>query len=163
MGLFDKKKSGKTAAETKLEEIVNRLFPGGFIEITENDGTTKWALREESALVEVWINGDFGSEELPILTISSPCVIGARDDDKLFRFLIETEEQSIFSKWIVFPGESSGTINVICLINLALSTLDDDEFGRAVVAVAQTSNSLDEEIVKKFGGQRAQDFFNWEE
>ena len=163
MGLFDKKKPGKSPAELKLEEIINRVFPGTLIESQQDDGTYRWALREESALIEAWINTDFGDTDFPIVSVSSPVVLGARDDDKLFRFLIETGDQSIFTKWMVFPGDDKGTVNVICVMNLALNTLVDEVLGQAIIAVAETANTLDDEIMKRFGGQRAQEIFGWQD
>lgn len=162
MGLFDKKKSGKTAAESKLLEIISRAFDADtFQEVEYEGGAHRWGVREGSTLVEIWVNTDYGSEEDPIAVVSSLCAVDTRDDDKLYRFLIESEEQSIFTNWTVVPGNMSGTVTVFVSCNLSLNTLDDEEIQRAAFAVAQTSDKLDDEIVKRFGGKRAQEFLGW--
>ena len=163
MGLFDKKKSGKTAAELKLNEIIKRTFDDvEFFEEQTDSGMYKWSLRWNSALIHIWVNTDYGSEEAPVAEVWSPCVIGARDDDKLYRFLIEAPNQSIFTNWTVLP-DGNGKVNVIVSCPRSLNTLDDDELKEALIAVLNTADEIDDAIIQRFGGQRAQDMYEWED
>lgn len=162
MGLFDKKKTGKTAAESKLEEKIKRVFNEiEFVEEQNDSGTFLWSVRYNSALVHIWINTDYGNEENPVAEVWSPCVVGARDDDKLYRFLIEAP-QSIYANWTVLPA-GDGTVTVVVSCPRSLNTFDDREMSEAFVAIINTADDLDDEIMTRFGGQRAQEVYNWKD
>lgn len=162
MGLFDKKKTGKTAAESKLEEKIKRVFSNiEFLETQNDNGTFLWTVRNNSAIVHIFINTDYGSEENPVAEIWSPCVVGARDDDKLYRFLIEAP-QSIYASWTVLPA-GDGTVTIIVSCPRPLNTFDDRELSEAFFSIVNTADQLDDEIMTRFGGQRAQELHDWKD
>ena len=164
MGLFSKnqpeKQRGKTVAESKLEKIIARKFSGDLRELPPSyeGGSYSWATVHESTMVIAEISDEFGTENYPVVRVYSYCVYGARDDDKLFRYLMADCTTSIFSQFKIEKGEKNGTVDVLVQRYLALDTLDDDEFETAFLEVATTSNDNDDEIVKRFGGSTA-----WEE
>lgn len=159
MGLFSKnqpeKQRGKTVAESKLEKIIARM--GGLQEMPPSyEGASySWGTVHESTLVIAEISDEFGSENYPVVRVYSYCAIGARDDDKLFRYLMADCTTSIFTQFKTEYGVEDGTVDVIVQRYLALETLDDEEFQTAFLEVATTSNDNDDEIVKRFGGKTA--------
>ena len=163
MGLFSKNQSekqrGKTLAELKLEKIITRVFGDDLEEkyLDKSDGFYNWNYIHESTRVTAHISKDLGSEDNPIIRVFCPCVMGARDDDKLYRYLMTGCERSIFSQFRVFDGEEKGTVNVHVEMYLSLNTVSDDDFETTYIAVARSSNDNDDEIVKRFGGE------TWEE
>ena len=164
MGLFSKnkpeKERGKTVAESKLEKIIARKFSGDLTELPpayEGDSYS-WATVHESTMVLAEISVEFGNENHPVVRVYSYCVNGARDDDKLFRYLMTDCTTSIFSQFKIEEGAENGTVDVLVQRYLAFDTLDDDEFETAFLEVATTSNDNDDEIVKRFGGSTS-----WEE
>ena len=162
MGLFSKNQSekqrGTTLAELKLEKIVTRVFDGELEErfVDNGDGFYTWVHNHESTRVIVAIS-EISSEDDPIVRVFSPCAMGARDDDKLYRYLMTGCNMSIFSQFRVFLGEQKGTVNVHVERYLSLNTVSDHDFETAYIEVARSSNDNDDEIVKRFGGE------TWEE
>ena len=162
MGLFSKNQSekqrGKTLAELKLEKIVTRVFDGELEErfVDNGDGFYTWVYNHESTRVIVAIS-EISSEDDPIVRVFSPCAMGARDDDKLYRYLMTGCNMSIFSQFRVFLGEQKGTVNVHVERYLSLNTVSDHDFETAYIEVARSSNDNDDEIVNRFGGE------TWEE
>ena len=156
MGLFSKnkpeKQRGKTFAELKLEKIIARTFGE---ELTESPPVYEgenysWNIVHESTMVFADVRDFLGS---PVVKIYSYCVWGARDEDKLYRYLMTECDTSIFSQFKIQEGDKKGLVDVLVERYLALETLDDEEFKTAMVEVAIMSDDNDDEIVKRFGGE----------
>lgn len=158
MGLFDKK-SNNNASDAKLGDLLKQAFPD--VEFFKEDGGPFQA-REESVLVSVFINKDFG-DGTNVVSVVGLTLFGARDVDALYRHLIMETTGHIQAHWIVEVGEKPGTVNIMSVQNLLLDELDVIELEIAVRGVASTANDNDENLQKLFGGKRCVEEYGWSE
>lgn len=159
MGLFDKN-TGSSGASGRISALIKQNFPDlEFAELKPG-----WlGSRIGSTALTFFIDEQFGNSDNPILTVMGSVIFGARDEDKLYRFLAADCETSIFGNWGFEPGEKKGSVNIYFKQHFILNDLDSDEFISGVTGVADTADNNDELIQKKFGGKRCIEQFGWDE
>ena len=156
MGLFDKKNSTNTHI-TKVKQILDAALPDiNWIE----DGPGNWGTRNESVMVRVMVDTDSDSES-PKVAVVAFTLINARDEDALYRHLMR-EEVYPMNRWEVEASDEKGKVNVYLVNRMLIADLDASELGYAVMSTAIADN-VDEELQKRFGGQRCIEWFEWDE
>jgi hypothetical protein len=103
-----------------------------------------------SAFVQVWVNA-WGAEETAVRTIAW-VVQGAEPVPELLHYLVRANLDMRFG---AFAMDEQGDI---CFQHTIVgSTLDKEELRASVLAVLYTADKQDDEIVARWGGQRALD------
>ena len=157
MGLFDKKNSNNTHI-TKVKQILDAALPDiNWIE----DGPGNWGTRNESVMVRVMVDTDSDSES-PKVAVVAFTLINARDEDALYRHLMR-EEVYPMNRWEVEASDEKGKVNVYLVNRMLIADLDASELGYAVMSTAIIADNVDEELQKRFGGQRCIEWFEWDE
>ena len=157
MGLFDKKNSTNTHI-TKVKQILDAALPDiNWIE----DGPGNWGTRNESVMVRVMVDTDSDSES-PKVAVVAFTLINARDEDALYRHLMR-EEVYPMNRWEVEASDEKGKVNVYLVNRMLIADLDASELGYAVMSTAIIADNVDEELQKRFGGQRCIEWFEWDE
>ena len=157
MGLFDKKNSTNTHI-TKVKQILDAALPDiNWIE----DGPGNWGTRNESVMVRVMVDTDSDSES-PKVAVVAFTLINARDEDALYRHLMR-EEVYPMNRWEVEASDEKGKVNVYLVNRMLIADLDASELGYAVMSTAIIADNVDEDLQKRFGGQRCIEFFEWDE
>jgi hypothetical protein len=157
MGLFDKKNSTNTHI-TKVKQILDAALPDiNWIE----DGPGNWGTRNESVMVRVMVDTETDSES-PKVAVVAFTLIDARDEDALYRHLMR-EEVYPMNRWEVEASDEKGKVNVYLVNRMLIADLDASELGYAVMSTAIIADNVDEELQKRFGGQRCIEFFEWDE
>jgi hypothetical protein len=157
MGLFDKKNSSNTHI-TKAKQVLEAAIPG--MEWLE-DGPGNWGNRNGSIMVRVVVDTDTLPEH-PMVAVVAFVLLEARNDDALFRYLL-TDVTFPMNQWEVEPGDKKGAVNVYLVRRLLIADLDPTELEFAVMSTALIADDLDEDLQKRFGGQRCLEIFGWEE
>jgi len=157
MGLFDKKNSTNTHI-TKVKQILDAALPDiNWIE----DGPGNWGTRNESVMVRVMVDTETDSES-PKVAVVAFTLINARDEDALYRHLMR-EEVYPMNRWEVEASDEKGKVNVYLVNRMLIADLDPSELGYAVMSTAIIADNVDEELQKRFGGQRCIEWFEWDE
>jgi len=157
MGLFDKKNSNNTHI-TKVKQILDAALPDiNWIE----DGPGNWGTRNESVMVRVMVDTESDSES-PKVAVVAFTLINARDEDALYRHLMR-EEVYPMNRWEVEASDEKGKVNVYLVNRMLIADLDASELGYAVMSTAIIADNVDEELQKRFGGQRCIEWFEWDE
>jgi hypothetical protein len=157
MGLFDKKNSTNTHI-TKVKQILDAALPDiNWIE----DGPGNWGTRNESVMVRVMVDTETDSES-PKVAVVAFTLINARDEDALYRHLMR-EEVYPMNRWEVEASDEKGKVNVYLVNRMLIADLDASELGYAVMSTAIIADNVDEELQKRFGGQRCIEWFEWDE
>ena len=157
MGLFDKKNSTNTHI-TKVKQILDAALPDiNWIE----DGPGNWGTRNESVMVRVMVDTETDSES-PKVAVVAFTLINARDEDALDRHLMR-EEVYPMNRWEVEASDEKGKVNVYLVNRMLIADLDASELGYAVMSTAIIADNVDEELQKRFGGQRCIEWFEWDE
>ena len=157
MGLFDKKNSSNTHI-TKVKQVLDAALPDiNWIE----DGPGNWGTRNESVMVRVMVDTDSDSES-PKVAVVAFTLINARDEDALYRHLMR-EEVYPMNRWEVEASDEKGKVNVYLVNRMLIADLDASELGYAVMSTAIIADNVDEDLQKRFGGQRCIEFFEWDE
>lgn len=157
MGLFDKKNSSNTHI-TKVKQVLDAALPDiNWIE----DGPGNWGTRNESVMVRVMVDTDSDSES-PKVAVVAFTLINARDEDALYRHLMR-EEVYPMNRWEVEASDEKGKVNVYLVNRMLIADLDASELGYAVMSTAIIADNVDEELQKRFGGQRCIEWFEWDE
>ena len=159
MGLFDKTNTS-SGSSGKINSLIKDNFPD--LEYSELKAGY-FGARIGSTAITIFVNDAFGDANNPILTVMGSVIFNARDDDKLYRFLVADCITSIFGSWGFENGDKKGTVNVYYKQHLILNDIDSTEFMESVAGVAETSDNNDELIQEKFGGNRCIEQFGWEE
>jgi hypothetical protein len=157
MGLFDKKNSSNTHI-AKVKQVLEAAIPG--MEWLE-DGPGNWGNRNGSIMVRVVVDTDTLPEH-PMVAVVAFVLLEARNDDALFRHLL-TGVTFPMNQWEVEPGDKKGAVNVYLVRRLLIADLDPTELEFAVMSTALIADDLDEDLQKRFGGQRCLEIFGWEE
>ena len=157
MGLFDKKNSTNTHI-TKVKQILDAALPDiNWIE----DGPGNWGTRNESVMVRVMVDTETDSES-PKVAVVAFTLINARDEDALYRHLMR-EEVYPMNRWEVEASDEKGKVNVYLVNRMLIADLDASELGYAVMSTAIIADNVDEDLQKRFGGQRCIEWFEWDE
>ena len=157
MGLFDKKNRSNTHI-TKVKQVRDAALPDiNWIE----DGPGNWGTRNESVMVRVMVDTDSDSES-PKVAVVAFTLINARDEDALYRHLMR-EEVYPMNRWEVEASDEKGKVNVYLVNRMLIADLDASELGYAVMSTAIIADNVDEELQKRFGGQRCIEWFEWDE
>jgi len=157
MGLFDKKNSSNTQI-AKVKQVLDAALPG--MEWVE-DGPGNWGNRMGSTMVRVVVDTET-LPEFPMVGVVAFVLLEARNDDALFRYLL-TDVTYPMNQWEVEPGDKKGTANVYLVRRLIIADLDPSELEFAIRSTALIADELDDELQKRFGGQRCLEMFGWEE
>ena len=157
MGLFDKKNS-TNAHITKVKQVLDAAIPG--MEWSE-EGPGNWGNRNHSVMIRVVVDTETDADS-PRVTVVAFTLIDARDDDALYRHLMR-EEVYAFSKWEVEASDNKGKVNVYLVNRMLIADLDPSELENAIMSTAIIADNVDEDLQKRFGGQRCVEFFEWEE
>ena len=157
MGLFDKKNSVNTHI-TKVKQVLEAAIPG--MEWDE-DGPGNWGNRHESVMIRVIVDTETDADQ-PRVTVVAFTLINARDEDALYRHLMR-EESYQMNKWEVENAEEKGKVNVYLVSRLLIADLEPAALAFAILSTAVIADDLDEDLQKRFGGERCIDFFGWEE
>ena len=157
MGLFDKKNSSN-AHITKVKQVLDAAMPG-MEWIEEEPGN--WGNRNQSVMIRVVVDTETDADS-PRVTVVAFTLIGARDDDALYRHLMR-EEVYPFNKWEVEASDEKGKVNVYLVNRMLIADLDPSELENAIMSTALIADNVDEDLQKRFGGQRCADIFEWEE
>jgi hypothetical protein len=157
MGLFDKKNSSNTHI-AKVKQVLDAAIPG--MDWME-DGPGNWGNRNESVMVRVVVDTDTLPEN-PMVNVAAFVLLDARDTDALYRYLLRDVNYPM-NQWEVEPGEKKGTVNIFLVRRLLIADLDPAELQFAIMSTALIADDLDEDLQKRFGGQRCLDYFGWEE
>jgi hypothetical protein len=157
MGLFDKKNSSNTHI-TKVKQVLDAATPGmDWLE----DGPGNWGNRNGSIMVRVVVDTETIPEH-PMAAVVAFVLLEARNDDALFRYLL-TDVTFPMNQWEVEPGDKKGAVNVYLVRRLLIADLDPAELEFAIMSTAIIADDLDEDLQKRFGGQRCLEIFGWEE
>ena len=157
MGLFDKKNSSNTHI-TKVKQVLDAATPdGNWIE----SGPGDWGNRNESVMVRVMVDPGTDADE-PWVTVVAFTLLDARDEDALYRHLMR-EESYPFPKWEVEASDKKGKVNVYLVTRMLVADLDPSELKHAILTIAIIADNVDEDLQKRFGGQRCIEAFGWEE
>ncbi|OGF14511.1 MAG: hypothetical protein A2W00_04905 [Candidatus Eisenbacteria bacterium RBG_16_71_46] len=109
-----------------------------------------FGLRMGSALAQVVVH-PWGKDDATVST-RSYVVIGAEVTPELMRYLLRKNDEFRFG---AFGLDSEG--DIFFEHSIVGSGCDKNELRACVLAVAQTADEYDEEIVSRWGGQRALD------
>jgi hypothetical protein len=157
MGLFDKKNTNN-AHITKVKQVLDTAMPG--LEWFE-DGAGNWGNRNESVMIRVIVDTE-SDPDSPRVTVVAFTLINARDDDALYRHLMR-EEVYPMNRWEVEASDEKGKVNVYLVNRMLIADLDASELGYAVMSTAIIADNVDEDLQKRFGGQRCIEWFEWDE
>ena len=157
MGLFDKKNSTNTHI-AKVKQVLDAAMPD--LEWIE-DGPGNWGNRNESVMVRVMVDTE-SNADAPNVAVVAFTLINARDDDALYRHLMR-EESYPFNKWEVEASDEKGKVNIYLVTRMLIADLDPAELQNAIMTTAIIADNVDEDLQKRFGGQRCLDHFGWEE
>lgn len=91
-------------------------------------------------------------KEDTIINVSSSVVSGANVDFDLLNFLLQENDELVFG---AFSMDEGGTVRFQHTI--VGSTCDPEEFQASVEAVLEVADDYDDQIVEKWGGERALD------
>ena len=112
-------------------------------------------------MVRVMVDTDSDSES-PKVAVVAFTLINARDEDALYRHLMR-EEVYPMNRWEVEASDEKGKVNVYLVNRMLIADLDASELGYAVMSTAIIADNVDEELQKRFGGQRCIEWFEWDE
>lgn len=157
MGLFDKKNSSNTHI-TKVKQLLDATYPDG--EWIEHE-PGNWGNRNESIMVRVMVDTE-SDADAPWVTVVAFTLLDARDEDALYRHLMREETYS-FPKWEVEASDKKGKVNVYLVNRMLVADLDSSELNNAILSTAIIANNVDEDLQKRFGGQRCIEAYGWEE
>ena len=157
MGLFDKKNSSSTHI-TKVKQVLDAALPD--MEWFE-DGPGNWGNRNESVMIRVMVDTESSADQASVAVVAFT-LINARDEDALYRHLMR-EESYLFNKWEVEASDEKGKVNVYLVSRLLVADLDPSELQSAIMNTAIIADNVDEDLQKRFGGQRCIEAFGWEE
>jgi hypothetical protein len=158
MGLFDKKNSSN-AHITKVKQLLDAAMPG--MEWVESE-PGNWGNRNESVMIRVMVDTEnaLTAEEARV-TVVAFTLINARDEDALYRYLMR-EQSYPLNKWEVEASEEKGKVNVYLVNRMLIADLDPSELESAIMTTALIADKVDEDLQKRFGGQRCIEFFEWD-
>jgi len=128
-------------------KAVDGHLTGAFDDVSRNDDGT-WSLHYGSAIVHVQVK--VFDEDGSVVLVSSPSVSGATISPELYEH-VATATTFDFGHLSVVK-ESDGTGTVSFSHSLLGDFLDDAELRTAVIAVAYTSDELDDGLAERFGG-----------
>lgn len=129
------------------EKVQHFLTKHGRIEIDE-DGD--FSLRNQSARVFVRVV-DWGDDET-IVSVWAIAVVGATPSAELNEYIAYGTDGFIFGHLGLLKRDD-GKADILFSHRLLGDYLDEDELMNTVVAVASTTNGVDEELAARFGGQ----------
>ena len=156
MGLFDKKNSSNTQI-TKVKQVLDAAIPGmDWVE----DAPGNWGNRNESVMIRVMVDTETDAD-YPKVAIVAFTLINARDEDALYRHLMR-EEVYPMNKWEVEPSDEKGKVNVYLVNRMLIADLDPSELEHAIMSTAIIADRVDEDLQKRFGGQRCVEYFEWD-
>lgn len=129
------------------EKVQHFLTKQSRVEI-DKDGD--FSVQHGSARVFVRVV-DWGDGET-IISIWTLVVIGATPSAELSDYIAYGTDDYIFGH-LGLAKMDDGTANILFSHRLLGDTLDEDELMHAVAGVASTTNSIDDELVARFGGR----------
>jgi len=132
---------------TVREKVQHILTKHGRVEI---DGDGDFSIRHQSARVFVRVVS-WGDDET-IISVWTLAVIGATPSPELHEFIAYGTDDYIFGH-LGLSRQDDGTANILFSHRLLGDTLDEDELMNVVVAVATTTNSIDDDLAARFGGR----------
>lgn len=133
------------ATREKVREYLSGSFDG--VEFDEA-GTASFRYGSAHVFVKVKVF----DEDSAVVMITSPILRGLDDDPELFRYIATRADDGAFGH--LHATEHDDGITVHFAHTLLGDYLDDMELRMAAVAVAYTSDQLDDELQKRFGGTR---------
>ena len=131
----------------KVREYMTQLF-GEFA--TARTDLPGFVLYYGSASAQVFVN-PWGEDDAAIAVVSW-VVVGAEPGPELHRYLLN---QSFGMRFGAFAVDDRGDIAFVH--SIVGSTCDKNELKASIMAVMTTADRCDDEIVARWGGQRAQD------
>jgi hypothetical protein len=100
----------------------------------------------------VFVSVEVFDEDSSVVVIDSPVIQRVKDDPELYRFIATRAESTSFGHLCVTGSGDDLTVHFGH--TLLGDYLDDMELRMAAVAVAVTSDQLDDELKERFGGER---------
>ncbi len=141
------KTEAQKACHAKVASMMKDLF-GEFVMVRDDAPFFGIAIGSALAQTAVW---PWGDDDASIST-RAYVVTGAEQTTELFKFLLEKNGEMRFG---AFGVDSDGDVFFQhCVVG---STCDKKELKTSVMAVVSTADSLDDEILARWGGQRALD------
>ncbi|NCD18588.1 MAG: hypothetical protein EOL89_01170 [Actinobacteria bacterium] len=132
---------------TVRQKVQHYLTKHGRVELDE-DGD--FSLRIESA--RVFIRAAPWGDDETIVNVWCLAVIGASPSPELHEYIAYQTDGYIFGH-LGLSKRSDGKVNILFSHRLLGDYLDEAELMNAVIAVAATTNKMDEELAERFGGQ----------
>lgn len=134
----------------QAKQKVRETLAGSFDDVTfDDDGNASF--RYGSARVFVTVR-EF-DEDSAVVVLESPVVTGAKVSEDLYRFIATQQADHEFGHLVVIDDDADGKTATIRFTHTLLGDyLDDMELRVAAVAVAFTSDELDDKLAEQFGG-----------
>lgn len=93
-----------------------------------------------------------------VVSIWAPIIVDVKSSDELNKWVATEGQDFLYGSTKIAPFDDKGRVQVLMYMTLPGDTLDPGELKNALLSVCLTANNLDEELQKKFGGKRVQDF-----
>lgn len=141
----------KTEAQRASYERIARWMKELFGEFAEHDsGAPMFSIVVGSALTQVFVSA--WNDDDAVITVRSYVVSDVEVTNELAIFLLEQNSRMRFGAFGLDEDH-----DIFFQHNIVGSTCDKNELKASVLAVANTADDFDDEIVSRFGGLRAVD------
>ena len=98
------------------------------------------------------------NQDATFVVLTAPIVIGAPTSPALFEWVARETGQYLFGHIeCSFNDDEPNVATLVFSHTLLGDFLDAEELRRAVIAVVNTADDLDEDVVARFGGKRFED------
>ena len=142
----------QTETQAKVYANVAQILKDQFgAQARPNDQAPQFNIRAGSAFVTVVVSPI--NDKATVVRAYSWVVTGAESSTELRQFLLEQNFNMRFGGYATEPG----TGDILFTHAVLGEGLDTDELMWTVMAVANTADEADDQIVQRFGGQRAVD------
>lgn len=122
---------------------------GDGIQVTENGYTFRYG--STRVFVDVRERGE-GEDEFTTVMVWAPFVKHLKPSPELFEYVARNADSFLFGHLGLIDHSEQGTLTLVFSHTVLGDYLDPAELQAAVVAVAGTADSHDDELAAKFGG-----------
>jgi hypothetical protein len=92
-----------------------------------------------------------------VVNLWAPVIVDVKPSNDLYKWVATEGQDFVYGHCKVLDFSDKGNVQVLYEITIAGDTIDPGELKQALLAVAMTSDDLDDELKGKFGGKRYED------